>query len=91
MARFLFFVLLGLVAWAWWSRQSDKIGQQPSAPPQAPKGPAANASTEPDVMVQCAHCGVHLPQSEACAGAMAGKPKWYCSPAHRELGPGQPD
>jgi uncharacterized protein len=34
-------------------------------------------------MVRCAHCGVHLPRSEALL--TRGLP--YCSPAHRDAGP----
>jgi uncharacterized protein len=36
--------------------------------------------------VRCAHCGVHLPESEAVTSAQ-GLP--YCSGAHREAGPRQ--
>lgn len=38
---------------------------------------------QPEGMVACAHCGVHLPRSEAVqAGVLT-----YCSAAHREAGP----
>ncbi|MED5617978.1 PP0621 family protein [Ideonella sp. BN130291] len=37
-------------------------------------------------MVRCAQCGVHLPAGEAVAdGAL-----YFCSPAHRALGPAAP-
>ncbi len=36
-----------------------------------------------ELMVRCAHCGVHLPQSDAVSvGALH-----YCSGAHRDAGP----
>ena len=56
------------------SRRGDRAGRPPrSAPPGA----------QTEGMVACAHCGVHLPRSEAVhAGALT-----YCSPAHREAGP----
>ena len=44
------------------------------AAPKAPRRPGA-----PQAMIACAHCGVHLPRSEAVAGADG----VYCSEAHR--------
>lgn len=41
------------------------------------------AAAEPVVMVQCAHCGVHL----AAADALPEGARLYCSDAHRRLGP----
>lgn len=35
-------------------------------------------------MVECAHCGVHLPASEAVIGVEG---RTYCSEAHRLAGP----
>ena len=52
-------------------------------PPRSTRRRRASA-TRPQTMVACAHCGVHLPQHEACADA-AGLP--YCSDAHRLAGP----
>lgn len=44
---------------------------------------AAGRSSPKQAMVACAHCGVHLPQSEAVVGP-AGN---FCSEAHRLAGP----
>jgi uncharacterized protein len=33
--------------------------------------------------VRCAHCGVHVPQSQA----LSQDQRWYCSQAHLEQGP----
>jgi uncharacterized protein len=41
------------------------------------------ASAEPQAMVSCAHCGVHLPQTEA----LQHEGQAYCSEAHRIAGP----
>ena len=41
------------------------------------------AAAEPVVMVQCAHCGVHL----AAADALPEGARQYCSDAHRRRGP----
>ncbi|WP_277404946.1 PP0621 family protein, partial [Achromobacter xylosoxidans] len=42
--------------------------------------PAAGA---PEAMVRCAHCGIHLPRSEAL---LQGGRTW-CSQEHARLGP----
>jgi uncharacterized protein len=34
----------------------------------------------PEAMVACAHCGVHLPRSEAVEGSDG---RWFCGSAHR--------
>lgn len=49
------------------------------------RGRAAAPKARPELegMVRCAHCGVHLPRSEALtAGGRS-----YCSAAHRDAGP----
>ena len=38
------------------------------------------------VMVSCAHCGLHLPQTEALPGPNGVVEKWFCSLEHRKLG-----
>lgn len=40
-------------------------------------------SSEPERMVACAHCGVHIPESES----LASLGNHYCSEEHRRLGP----
>lgn len=39
--------------------------------------------SEPERMVACAHCGVHIPESESLASLGS----HYCSEEHRRLGP----
>ena len=52
-----------------------------AAPPKPP------ASVRPVEMVVCAHCGVHLPLSDAVSdGAQV-----YCGEPHRLAGPRSPD
>ena len=54
-------------------------------PPAVPPGkPASRKADGPEPMLQCAHCGVHLPQADALMDA-GGRP--YCSDAHRLQGP----
>lgn len=54
--------------------------------PDAVKPPAQPASPQAEAMVQCAHCGVHLPEGEAFKD---GHGQAYCSTAHRQAGPRQ--
>lgn len=60
-------LLLIVVGGIWWIRQQCRPHQ---APPQA----------GPQVMVPCAHCGTHVPQSDAIHGARG----MYCSATHRD-------
>ena len=71
-------LLLALVFGVLWllkgrRRESTDL---PRSQPKSPPGPQA--------MLACAHCGVHLPQSDALMDA-AGRP--FCSDAHRLAGP----
>jgi uncharacterized protein len=70
-----FLLLLAIVLLAVWllrsgrRRDDDPAGRDVPAPPG------------PQEMVRCAHCGVHLPHSEAVVGRIG----LYCSPEHRQL------
>lgn len=49
--------------------------------PQSPR--RRGEPKPPQAMVECAHCGLHLPAAEAVLEG----PHVYCSDAHRLLGP----
>ncbi len=52
--------------------------------------PARNAGSRlqpPQDMVACAHCGLHLPRSDALAQGTAAQARYYCSAQHRTQGP----
>jgi uncharacterized protein len=73
------YLLLAIVIiWLFYSPalRGRRTGQVPA---KRPAPPAAEA------MVQCAHCGVHLPAGDALLDA---KGQAYCSVAHRASGPG---
>lgn len=72
--RYLLFVVLAYLAWRWYVAQRPK--DTPAVPPSPPQ-PTVGAAEK---MVRCAHCGIHLPQSEALAGVGA---LHFCSDAHR--------
>ena len=82
MMRIVFLVLLvlGLI---WWFGRGGGRPAGP-APPPNPPGP------DPQAMVRCAHCGLHLPLSDAVRdeAATGDEPaRLYCGEAHRLLGP----
>lgn len=69
-----YLLLLGLIAVIWWSWSKRKAAAE--APPVRPAAPDA------EKMVNCAQCGVYLPESDSVAdGGLA-----YCCEAHRALG-----
>jgi uncharacterized protein len=69
--KFLLVLLVFLfAAWLWRSGRHKNT--------DAPKSPPHKT---PQDMVSCAHCGVHLPQTEAVPGQSG----VYCSPAHHAL------
>lgn len=70
-----FLLILGLVllvGWVWRSGRRDVSGPDRPSPPATPPGPQE--------MVRCAHCGVHLPRSDA----VEGRAGLYCSAEHRQ-------
>ena len=82
-----FLLLAALVLWLLYSpgvRQLLRGGQSGDSPRPAPKTPPA--PERPVAMVPCAHCGIHLPTSEALLD-QAGRP--FCSESHRRAGPGR--
>ena len=61
-------LLLIVVGGIWWIRQQRR---QP---------PTSRKSTGPQTMVPCAHCGTHVPESDAIRGSQG----VYCSVSHRD-------
>lgn len=79
-----FLVVLLVVGIGVWSLLSRLRG--PRDDRAAGGRPAGKAGTAPLQMVECAHCGLHLPAADALAEGS----RLYCSDAHRRLGPAQP-
>ncbi|HET9976117.1 MAG TPA: PP0621 family protein [Burkholderiaceae bacterium] len=73
----IFVVAIVLLLWLVFGRRRVRR----DAPPP-PHPPASSA----EGMVACAHCGVHLPRSEAVVDGV----RPYCSDAHRIAGPREP-
>jgi uncharacterized protein len=70
------FVLVALVValLVWWLAGGARRLRRDRPPRELPP---------PEGMLRCAHCGVHLPQSEA----LRERGRAYCSAAHRDAGP----
>lgn len=72
MKYLLLFAFLVTVWWIWSKRQA---GSGPN--------PARRREAAPEKMLRCAHCGVHLPESEG----IGEDDRFYCCEAHRVAGP----
>jgi uncharacterized protein len=73
--RLLLWLLLGLIAW--WMLRPRRAAPPASSRANAPAG------TAPEAMVDCAHCGLHFPASEAVRDGA----RVFCCSAHRDAGP----
>lgn len=72
--KYLLVALVLIIAIGIWRNNRRKVAAPPSAP----------HLNEPEDMVTCAHCGVHLPSSDAITHPDRTP---YCSTEHRHLGP----
>lgn len=77
-------IIIAVVLLLWWvlGRQRRRPPDGSETPPHRPSTPADPAES----MVACAHCGVHLPRSEAQLAAG----RTYCCKAHGLAGPREP-
>ncbi len=76
--KYILVVLVVMVGfWLWRQGRRDAMRSRPAAKAPPAVGP-------PQAMARCAHCGIHLPATDAIAGPGG----VYCSPAHRRAGPG---
>lgn len=71
MGKFLFWIVIGLLAWLLVKIIATKA--RPARPPATREAPSLP-------MVKCDRCGMHLPASEA----LSARGKHYCSAAHRD-------
>lgn len=75
-----YLLVLGVVALVLWLM----LARKPRVPP-APRDDGQRPG-QPQAMVVCAHCGVHLPRGDA----LLGSGQTFCSVAHRDAGPRKP-
>jgi uncharacterized protein len=74
-----YLLVLAVVAVAFWvwrnNRQTTKADKK-----VPPTKDASSRLAQPQPMLQCATCGVHLPAADAITGRRGS----YCSPAHQQ-------
>lgn len=79
MKYLLVLLVVGVGLWLFVKRLQ---GPAPPASGEA-KPPGRPAAKSPVAMVECAHCGLHLPAADALPEGS----RLYCCDAHRRLGP----
>jgi uncharacterized protein len=73
----LFCLLLGYVFWRWREAQARR---RAAPPPKQAEQTQTQTQTQTIEMVVCAHCGVHLPVSQA----LTVRSIYFCSAAHQK-------
>lgn len=76
--KYLLVTLVVVIAIGIW-RNNRRAAREAAVRQRAPAAPLS----PPQSMVTCAHCGLHLPQSDAYA---APQQQYYCSAEHLRLG-----
>ena len=80
MKYLLVLAVLWVAIWLWRKNRREEMSDaQREKAARATRQPAAPAA--PKAMLRCAHCGLHLPASDALGGPGEAV---YCSAAHRE-------
>lgn len=84
MSKLLFWIVIILAALVVARIAARNAGNRGARPPAAPPKPKRQTKEQAaQVMVRCAHCGIHLPTSEAVR-----RGGWnYCGLAHSLKGP----
>ncbi len=93
--KYLIWAVVLYFAWRWYLTSKEKAARDDAealrtGTPDAARDPVSGASRSAAVspeggvekMVGCAHCGIHLPLSEALTGA---DQRHYCCEEHRAL------
>ena len=75
MKYLLVLAVVSVAIWLWRKNRREEM-QERATPPKKSAPPAVGA---PQAMVRCAHCGLHLPATDALPGPGG----LYCSAAHR--------
>jgi len=76
-------LLAALTVWRIVNARASVRQRQEQAPPATGRAAPRGGKTPAEAMVRCAHCGIHLPRSEALL--LAGKT--WCSQDHARQGP----
>ncbi len=70
--KYLVLLIVLVLGYGWW-RSGRREAMRAAATAKA-------ATPAPQEIVTCAHCGLHLPRSEALAQGT----RYYCSPEHQQ-------
>ena len=81
-----YLLVLLVVGFGLWSLLTRLRGGRDDPPRQGGTAKGVVPPATPVVMVECAHCGLHLPAADAVAEGS----RLYCGEAHRRLGPAAP-
>lgn len=77
MKYLLVLVVIVMAVGIWRNKRRDEVAERKTAGTRP-----APALKQPQNMVACAHCGLHLPQADAVTD---GENQYYCSAEHRSL------
>lgn len=77
----LVFAVVFIGVWMW---RHNRIAAAQDKKQQAARE-TSRAQTQ-QIMVSCAYCGLHLPQTEALPDPNGVAEQWFCSSEHRKLG-----
>lgn len=80
--KYLLVAIVVMVAIGIWRNNRRRT----AAPPLKPRASKSQPThlRQPEDMVACAHCGLHLPRSDAIENR--DRSAYYCSSAHKNLG-----
>ena len=81
--KFGIWIFIGVVAWLWFN-DTRKQQRRAREKARADTAGAPSSGTAIERMVACAHCGLHVPASDAIVTGIGAS---FCSEAHRRLHP----
>jgi uncharacterized protein len=81
MKYLLVLVVVFVGVWMW---RNNRIAATQNKEQQQARATKRQESQQ--IMVSCAHCGLHLLQTEALPGPGGVAEQWFCSSEHRKLG-----
>lgn len=82
--KYLLWLVIGVAFFYWITRASRRAMRDQQSPPRSagPASPPRGDARAIEAMLPCAHCGIHIPASEAI---LTGPGQSYCSQTHRLL------
>lgn len=76
-------ILILLVAGIWWVQRALARAKERAATGRAGQKQGDKTTDAPEHMLECAHCGVNVPESDGVRDGV----RFYCCAAHRLAGP----